>query len=161
MHTVCVIRRRCGIEGESFLWIKDIFTQDGILPLLAAGMYFINFGRFITPENEHTIISRLKRVAQFFMILWYPWLCHWPSGTVFYVFCNGVLSWLQVTLMRKPYFVRFTNPKLMISMYILYQSQLDDKTFKQTMKEVFAQSSEPESINEKILRARSDLYIKS
>ena len=149
-----------GVKEESFLWVKDIFTQDALLPLFAVGMFFINFGRFITPENEHTVISRVKRLCQFLMILWYPWLCHWPSGTVFYIFCNAVLSWIQTTVMTKPAYLQLTNPKLMISMYILNQSQLDDKTFKTYMTKVFSHPTHTESINEDILRTKSERYLK-
>ena len=141
--------------------MNDIFTQDSILPLFAAGMYFINFGRFITPENEHTIISRLKRLGQLFMILWYPWLCHWPSGTVFYVTCNSIVSWIQTTIMTRPSYMRITNPKMLVSMYILNQSQLDDKTFKSIMNRIFAFPSQNDEINEEILRVKSDRYLKS
>lgn len=149
-----------GIEGEQFLWVKDIFTQDAILPLFAAGMYFINFGRFITPENEHTFISRLKRVGQMLMILWYPWLCHWPSATVFYVFCNACVSYIQTTIMTKPIYMRVTNPQLMVSMMILNQSQLDDTTFKKTMNQVFGHQTQSEEINEEMLRVKADRYLK-
>lgn len=140
--------------------MKDIFTPGYTIPLMAAFMYYYNFGRFITPENEHTIISRLKRFAQFFMVLWYPWLCHWPSGTVFYVFCNATLSYIQTSIMMSPWYMRKVNSQMMISMYILNQSQMDDFSFKKKMKKIFNVHLEKQSVNEQILQVKSKRYLK-
>jgi len=53
------------------------------------------------------------------LILWYPFLCSWPSGLVIYMCSNAAISVLQSSIMKTPWFVNKMNQKI-----ILYNSIL-------------------------------------
>ena len=83
-----------------------------ILPTLTIGMYYWNFERFITPENKDTLMSKIRIACQYFLILWYPFLCCWPSGIVIYMCTNALMSILQSNLMKKPWFLNKIAPEV-------------------------------------------------
>ena len=68
-------------KQTSFLWVQSFSSIDPyfVIPFMTVGCYYWNFQRFITPENKHTLVSRLRGVAQVLVILWLPILCNWPS----------------------------------------------------------------------------------
>lgn len=91
-------------------------------------LHYFNFQRFITKENSHTILSRIRSACQILLILWFPWLCGWPSGIVLYMFTNAVLSTIQTSIMVHPIVNQKLNPKLVYYGYLLSQVEYDQKS---------------------------------
>lgn len=103
------------LSEVSFLHLNSLVDIDHyyILPTLTIGTYYYNFQRFITPENKHTLISKIRIACQYLLILWYPFLCCWPSGIVLYMFTNAIISVLQANLMRSQWFMSKINKKIL------------------------------------------------
>ena len=97
------------------------------MPALTIILHYLNFQRYITKENAHTLVSRIRSACQILVILWFPWLSSWPSGIVLYMFTNALLSTIQSTLMARPSLVQKMNPKLVYYGYILSQVEYDVK----------------------------------
>lgn len=62
------------------------------------------------------------------LIIWYPFLCCWPSGIVLYMFCNALFSIAQTTLMKSMWFQSKINPKIMHYNYMLATAEYDKGT---------------------------------
>lgn len=99
-----------------------------ILPTITVALYYYNFQRFITKENEHTVMTKVRRICQGFLILWYPFLCCWPAGLVIYMCSNAALSVLQTTLMKTPFFMRLMNEKIIVYNTMLMTIEYDKGT---------------------------------
>ena len=110
--------------------IKSLADIDPyfILPTLTIATYYWNFERFITPENKHTLISKMRSLAQVVLIIWYPFLCCWPSGIVLYMFTNSILSVLQSSVMQTMWFQSKINPKVMHYNLMLATAEYDKGT---------------------------------
>ena len=98
-----------------FLHLSSLVQIDPyyIFPTLTIGAYYYNFERFITPENKHTLISKIRVMCQYLLIIWYPFLCCWPSGIVLYMFANALISVLQANVMRSRWFMSKINKKIL------------------------------------------------
>jgi hypothetical protein len=94
---------------------------------MTCALYYWNFGRFITKDNKHTLVGRLRGGCQVFTILWFPVLCYWPSCIVYYIFLNGVFTVGQTTLTGTQWFIKRMNPKLVITQLMLRFSQWDEQ----------------------------------
>lgn len=88
-------------------------------------MYYWNFERYITPQNKDTLMSKIRIACQYFLIMWYPFLCCWPSGIVIYMCTNALMSILQSNLMRKPWFLNKIAPEVVEYNYILSTIEYD------------------------------------
>lgn len=99
-----------------------------ILPTITVALYYFNFQRFITPENEKTLMSKIRRVCQVFLIIWYPFLCSWPSGIVLYMCSNALLSVIQSSVMKTPWFMNKMNQKIVLYNSILQTVEYDKGT---------------------------------
>ena len=88
-------------------------------------MYYWNFERFITPQNKDTLMSKIRVACQYFLILWYSFLCCWPSGIVIYMCTNAFMSILQSNLMRKSWFLNKIAPEVVEYNYILGTIEYD------------------------------------
>lgn len=103
------------LASATFLHLTTLTDLDPyyIFPTLTVAIYYYNFERFITPENRHTLISKVRSLCQFLLILWFPFLCCWPSGIVVYMMANAVLSVLQANLMKSQWFLNKMNQKIL------------------------------------------------
>lgn len=99
-----------------------------ILPTLTIALYYYNFQRFITPENEKTLITKVRRVCQAFLIIWYPFLCCWPAGITLYMTCNALVSVLQSTMMKSKWWVQKMNQKIVLYNSVLQTVEYDKGT---------------------------------
>jgi membrane protein insertase Oxa1/YidC/SpoIIIJ len=61
----------------------------------------------------------MRALCQVLLIIWYPFLCCWPSGIVLYMFCNSIISILQASLMKSVWFQSKLNKKVMHYNYML------------------------------------------
>ena len=52
-------------------------------------------------------------MCQYLLIIWYPFLCCWPSGIVLYMFANALISVLQANVMRSRWFMSKINKKIL------------------------------------------------
>lgn len=104
------------VKSSGFLWIDSLANIDPyyILPFITVGCYYYNFQRFITPENKHTLISKLRNIGQVLMILWLPLLSNWPSAIQWYMFSNAAISILQTTIITNPEFMKMVEPKMLL-----------------------------------------------
>jgi membrane protein insertase Oxa1/YidC/SpoIIIJ len=98
------------------------------LPTLTVALYYFNFQRFITPENENTLISKIRRVCQMFLIIWYPFLCSWPSGIVLYMCSNALVSVLQTSIMKSRWWMQMMNQKILLYTSIMQSVEYDKGT---------------------------------
>ncbi len=64
-------------------------------------------------------------MCQILIIMWFPFLCYWPSGIVLYMFTNSVISVLQTTILTKPFIMLRLNPKIAIYSYLLGIAEYD------------------------------------
>lgn len=99
-----------------------------ILPTLTVALYYYNFQRFITPENEKTLMTKVRRVCQGLLIIWYPFLCSWPAGITFYMCCNAIVSVLQSSLMKTKWWVQHMNQKTVLYNSVLMTAEYDKGT---------------------------------
>ena len=67
----------------------------------------------------------MRSLCQVLLILWYPFLCCWPSGIVLYMFCNSVISIIQSSLTTSMWFQSKLNPKIMHYNYMLATVEYD------------------------------------
>jgi len=121
---IWTIRRLMVVEGvkdQSLLWVPSLCAIDPyyIIPATTIACYYWNLGRFITKENQHTFISKMKSFGQILMILWLPILCNWPSAIALYMLTNAVFSIAQTTLLVHPSFYRLVDPKMFLYQFII------------------------------------------
>ena len=64
-------------------------------------------------------MSKIRSVCQILLLLWFPWLCSWPSGIVLYMFTNALLSAIQISVMMHPKVAQKMNPKMIHYGYLL------------------------------------------
>ncbi|EGR30421.1 hypothetical protein IMG5_132430 [Ichthyophthirius multifiliis] len=109
------------VKSSSFLWVPSLVNIDPyfILPTLAIAGYYMNMQRFITPENKHTIISKIRGYIQILIILWLPLLSNWPAAIQWYVLNNAIYSLIQISLLIHPKFVSFVQPKMLLYQFLL------------------------------------------
>jgi membrane protein insertase Oxa1/YidC/SpoIIIJ len=62
------------------------------------------------------------------LIVWYPFLCCWPSGIVLYILCNAILTAIQGTIMRSMWFSTKLNKKIAHYQMILAIAEYDKGT---------------------------------
>lgn len=110
--------------------MKDFGDIDPyfILPTLTVALYYYNFQRYITPENEKTLLSRIRRVCQALLIIWYPFLCSWPSGLVLYMCSNAFISVLQSSLMTSRWWMEKMNQKIILYTTVMQTAEYDKGT---------------------------------
>lgn len=113
---------------NAFLWIPSYIHCDpyAVFPFMICAIYYYNFGRFITDENRHTLISRLRQYCQIFSILWFPVLCYFPSAISFYIFLNALFTLGQTTMTSRIWFIKRVNPKQVMSQIMLKQNQFEN-----------------------------------
>ena len=99
-----------------------------ILPTLTVGAYYWNFERFITPENRNTLMSKIRAGCQILLIIWYPFLCCWPSGIAIYMLCNAIVSILQANAMKSFWFRNKINPKITHYSLMIAKAEYDKGT---------------------------------
>jgi membrane protein insertase Oxa1/YidC/SpoIIIJ len=73
-------------------------------------------------------MTKVRRVCQVFLILWYPFLCSWPSGIVLYMCSNALLSVIQSSVMKTPWFIGKMNQKIVLYNSILQSAEYDKGT---------------------------------
>jgi len=127
---IWTIRRLLVVEGvkdQSLLWVPSLCAIDPfyIIPAVTVAGYYWNLGRFITKENQHTIISRAKSFGQVLVILWLPILCNWPSAIALYMLTNALFSIAQTSLLVRPEFYRMVDPKMLLYQFILKVVEFD------------------------------------
>eukprot|EP01017_Pseudomicrothorax_dubius_P036089 TRINITY_DN5133_c0_g1_i2.p1 TRINITY_DN5133_c0_g1~~TRINITY_DN5133_c0_g1_i2.p1 ORF type:complete len:256 (+),score=42.45 TRINITY_DN5133_c0_g1_i2:237-1004(+) len=105
----------------SFLWIPSLSAIDPyyILPALTIGCYYWNLQRFITKENKHTLISRIKSFGQILLILWLPILGNWPAGISVYFLANAIFSIIQTSILASPEFAKRMSPKMILYQFVV------------------------------------------
>ncbi len=140
VFSILSIRRVIASEqfkDNAFLWVEKVSLMDPyfILPILSCSLYYYIFGRGVNTMNKDTLISRIKSLCQFLMILWFPLLSHWPSGIVFYIFCNALISLGQTYLMQTQTFMMKINPKMMSTMYLLSMTRNSEKVFEKQLEQ--------------------------
>lgn len=99
-----------------------------ILPTVTIALYYFNFQRFITPENEKTLLTKIRRACQVFLIVWYPFLCSWPSGIVLYMCANALVSVLQSSIMQSRWWTERINQKIVLYTSIMQTVEYDKGT---------------------------------
>ena len=99
-----------------------------ILPTITIAAYYWNFERFITPENRNTLMSKIRAGCQILLIIWYPFLCCWPSGIVIYMLCNAIVSILQANAMKSFWFRNKINPKITHYSLMISKAEYDKGT---------------------------------
>jgi len=117
------------VKKEALLWIPSLCTIDPfyITPFVTIAAYYWNLQRFITKENQHTLISRLKSFGQGLLILWLPILCNWPAAIVWYMLTNAMFSIFQTSLLVHPAFFRAVDPKMMLYQFVIRVVEYDKK----------------------------------
>ncbi|KAL4512620.1 hypothetical protein ABPG72_020457 [Tetrahymena utriculariae] len=148
------------VKNTSFLWIPSFIQVDPyfVLPVLAIAGYYWNLQRFITPENKHTLISKIRGIGQILLILWLPLLSNWPALIQWYIFNNALYSIIQTTLITHPSFIRFVEPKMLLYQFILKTVEYD-KIQSETLIESIKSGEESykdKSISEEILVAQME-----
>lgn len=73
-------------------------------------------------------MSKIRSACQILLIIWYPFLCCWPSGIVLYMFCNSLVSIAQGSLMKSLWFNSKINPKITHYNMILSKAEYDKGT---------------------------------
>lgn len=104
------------VKSTSCLWLASLSQPDPlyILPFTTVALFYYNQQRFITPENQHTLISKFRNALQVFFICWLPFLANWPSGIQLYMFINALFSLGQSVLMTHPWFLQKVSPKVVL-----------------------------------------------
>ena len=64
-------------------------------------------------------------MCQAFLICWFPFLCCWPAGITLYMCTNAMLSVLQSSLMKTPWFMLKMNQKIVLYNQILMTVEYD------------------------------------
>ncbi|KRX01257.1 hypothetical protein PPERSA_07296 [Pseudocohnilembus persalinus] len=144
--------------------IKSLSAPDPyyIVPFVTIGCYYYNLQRFITPENKHTFISKLRNIGQVLMILWLPLLSNWPSAIQWYMLSNAIISIIQTTIIIQPQFLRYIEPKMLLYQYMLRIVEFD-KTQSETLVESIKNGEESlkdKAISEELLVAQTEEMLK-
>jgi membrane protein insertase Oxa1/YidC/SpoIIIJ len=67
-------------------------------------------------------MTKIRRACQILLIIWYPFLCSWPSGIVLYMCANALISVLQSTLMTSKWWQTKMNQKIIMYTSIMQQA---------------------------------------
>ena len=73
-------------------------------------------------------MTKIRRVCQALLIIWYPFLCNWPSGIVLYMCSNALVSVLQSTLMTSNWWMQKMNQKIILYSSIMQRVEYDKGT---------------------------------
>ena len=131
------------------------------MPILTVALYYWNFQRFITKENAHSLISRIRGMCQIFLILWLPFLCYWPSGIVLYMFSNALISVVQTTLLTRSWFTHKITPKIVMYNYLLGVVEYDKSKSQAIMDSIRTgeDSLVDRAINEEVLFEQTNVMV--
>ncbi len=73
-------------------------------------------------------MTKVRRVCQMFLILWFPFLCSWPAGIVLYMCSNALVSVIQSSIMQTRWFIEKMNQKTIMYTSIMQTVEYDKGT---------------------------------
>lgn len=108
-------------------------------------------------------MSKIRGICQVLLILWFPFLCYWPSGIVLYMFTNALLSVLQTTLMTRQTFNHLLSSKTIMYNYMLSIVELQQNKSKAMIESIRSgdESHAEKAISEELLvKQTEDMIIR-
>lgn len=73
-------------------------------------------------------MTKVRRICQALLIIWYPFLCSWPAGITLYMTCNALVSVLQSTMMKSRWWTQKMNQKIVLYNSVLQTVEYDKGT---------------------------------
>ena len=150
------------LNSASFLWCENLLQMDPyyILPFVTCAIFYYNFGKGVTPLSKNTFFGRFRNLLQIGMILWFPFLSHWPAAIVFYIMCNAFFSSVQMRFTSSQFFSERISPNLMVSMVIFNKVRNSEKRFL-TFLGRFLPYSVEEGLDEEVIFYQAEQEIKN
>jgi hypothetical protein len=138
-----------GIRETSLLWIPNLYTPDPyfILPLLASGITYINFGIGINQLTMNTFIGRFRVFMQKVTLIWFISMTQFPGSMQLMIVFHAIFTYAFIkTAQTVPFRAAFI-PQKMINM-LMVSEQMQEQPIRQAQIDKVFRTQPPRRLNE-------------